>query len=229
MQVSLLQFAWFEVTDSRVTTTLSSETGWRASLREYIARNANPPHKYGHQPRLYLLAQQIGTGQVFDDDVVYAAIWLHDLGVFVGHRPEDPVLLRSWDHVAYVNERAPELLKSMGFPVAKIPAVLDVIRTHQPQDDPQTPEGVIVRDADILEQLGAVGVLRTASKIGSDNRFVQFGDAERSLTRALDGLPGKIRLASTRRLAEARIGLLREFLAGLGDEGFGELGESALG
>lgn len=193
-------------------------------MREYLAQNANPPHKFGHQPRLYRLAVLIGSGTVFDDDVVYAAAWLHDLGVFIGHRPDDPDLLRSWDHVVYTTGKAPELLTSMGFPAGKIPAVLDVIRTHQPHDDPQTIEGVLVRDADILEQLGAIGILRTASKLGSDDRFRLFADAEKSLRRALAELPGRIRLDATRRLAQPRIAALEAFLAALENEAQGELG-----
>jgi uncharacterized protein len=193
-------------------------------LHDYIARNANPPHKFGHQPRLYLLTLQIGAGQAYDDDVVYAATWLHDLGVFIGHRPEEPESLAVWDHVGYTSAKTPGLLLSMGFPEAKIDRVLEVIRTHQPHDETNSIEGTIVRDADILEQLGAIGILRTASKLGSDNRFTLFSDAERSLKRALTELPSKIRLETTRRLAGPRVAALREFLAALEDEGLGELG-----
>jgi uncharacterized protein len=197
---------------------------FREQLREFILTNANPPHKYGHQSRLYQLTCEIGQGLVYDDDVVYAAVWLHDLGVFIGHRPEDPALLATWDHVAYTNGKAPALLLSMGFPEAKIPAVLEVIRNHQPQDDPETLEAVIVRDADILEQLGAIGILRTASKIGSDNRFVYFRDAQRSLIQALHHLPSKIRLETTRQLAAPRIAFLGDFLSALGEESSEEFG-----
>ncbi len=201
-----------------------SREDYRGLLLDFLLENAQPPHKFGHQPRLYQLTRQIGQGVVYDDDVVYAAVWLHDLGVFIGHRPEDPVLLSKWDHVAYTVTKAPALLTSMGFPQGKIPAVLDVIRTHQPHDDPENIEAVIVRDADILEQLGAIGILRTASKIGSDNRFQYFRDAQRSLNRALTELPAKIRLESTRALAVPRITMLREFLAALETESLGELG-----
>ncbi len=199
------------------------EAAYRAHLRSFLKNNANPPHKYGHQPRLYLLSCQIGEDQIYDDDLVFAAAWMHDLGVFIGHRPEDPLLLRQWDHVAYTTNKAPELLTSMGFPPEKVPAVLEVIRTHQPHDMPRTTEAVIVRDADILEQLGAIGVLRTASKLGSDNRFTMFTDAQKSLVRALEELPPKIQLETTRRLAEPRIVALRVFLEALEFESQGEL------
>jgi uncharacterized protein len=201
----------------------SSMEDFRPRLRAYLADNARPQHKFGHQPRLYALTQQIGAGLTYDDDVVCAAAWLHDLGVFVGHRPEDPALLVKWNHVAYTTAKAPDLLRSMGFPEAKIEAVLEVIRTHQPQDVPGSIEATILRDADILEQLGAIGVMRTASKVGNDTRFATFGDALRSLERALEQLPGQVRLESTRALAEPRVATLRAFLAALVDEGQGEL------
>ncbi len=61
--------------------------GWRDALIEYLRQEAKPVEKFGHQPRLYALTQQIGKTLVYDDEVVFAACWLHDLGVFVGHRP----------------------------------------------------------------------------------------------------------------------------------------------
>ena len=209
----------------RQTTGLTLECmSFRPLLQNYLAQNALPRHKYGHQPRLYALTRRIGAGLNYDDDVVFAAAWLHDLGVFIGHRPEAPELLRQWDHVAYTNDRAPALLRSMGFPEEKIESVLEVIRTHQPHDEPVTLEAVIVRDADILEQLGAVGVLRTVSKVGQDTRYATFEDARKSLSRALAELPPLIRLEPTRALAGPRIAVLREFLDALEIEAAGELG-----
>jgi uncharacterized protein len=189
-----------------------TEPIYRAHLRAYLAREANPRHKFGHQPRLYALTQQIGAGLAYDDDVVFAAVWLHDLGVFVGHRPEDPIALQAWDHVAYITQKAPAILTEAGFPAAKIPAVLEVIRTHQPQDTPLTLEATIARDADILEQLGAVGILRTVAKLGSDTRFNTFTDAVTALRKQLTTLPAKLLLQSSKVLAVPRIRTLQAFL-----------------
>lgn len=188
---------------------------FRRAIRDYIAREAKPVEKFGHQPRLYALAQSVGRGHACDDDVLFAAAWLHDIGVFIGHRPEDPEALARWDNVAYAIERAPSLLKEMGFPGAKVGAVVEAIRTHQPAAHPATIEGVILRDADILEQLGAVGIMRTVCKIGRDTRFPTFTSAAESLRKALAVLPAQIRLDTTRALARPKIELLRVFLDGL--------------
>jgi uncharacterized protein len=195
---------------------------FRTQLDQSLQREAVPTHKYGHQPRLYALTQQIAAlvhpAPLYDDDVVFAAAFLHDLGVFIGHRPEDPASLQHWNHIVYACERAPGLLTRFGFPAEKIPAVLTCIREHLPQTEPTSFEATLLRDADILEQLGAIGILRTAAKLGSDTRFHTFTDARNSLQRALDTLPAQLRLDAAREFALPRIQLLREFLQNLDSE-----------
>jgi uncharacterized protein len=138
--------------------------------------------------------------------------------VFIGHRPENPAELARWDNAAYAAERAPLLLNEMGFPSEKVNAVVEAIRTHQVAARPVTIEGVILRDADILEQLGAIGILRTVCKIGRDTRFPTFTAAAESLRKALAALPAQIRLDTTRVLAQPKIELLQIFLSGLENE-----------
>jgi len=192
---------------------------YRAAIENYIAVHANPVHKFGHQPRLYALTQQIGAGMTYDDDVVFAAVWLHDLGVFIGHRPETEEALKTWDHVAYVIEKAPAILKEAAFPEEKIPAVLEVIRTHQPHDTPLTPEATIARDADILEQLGAIGITRTLAKLGSDTRFCTFTEALHALKKHLDTLPEQLHLETSKALAIPRTQIMQSFITSIEAEG----------
>jgi uncharacterized protein len=197
---------------------MGEQAGWRQGLEQYIAREARPREKFGHQPRLYALTRAIGRGLTYDDDVVHAAVWLHDLGVFTGHRPEDPALLAAWDNTAYAVERAPGILEELGFPREKVAAVLACIRTHQPSGEPDTLEATILRDADILEQLGAVGVLRTVCKVGRDTRFSTFTEAMASLRRACETLPERVRLPSTQALMSTRVNHLQLFLDAILEE-----------
>jgi uncharacterized protein len=189
-----------------------NSSGYRQAIIDYIHAQAKPPEKFSHQPRLHRLAARLAEDRTFDDDVLFAAAWMHDLGVFVGHRPEDPARLAAWDHVAYAIKEIPPLLQRFGFPAGKIPAVLEVIRTHQPSDRPTTFEGVLMRDADVLERLGAIGILRTVAKVGRDTRFAGFADALRVLQRNAEELFSTLELASARRLAEPRLKLMRDFL-----------------
>lgn len=196
-----------------------SANNFRTAVIDFIRENARPADKFSHQERLYALTKEVGTGQAYDDDVVFAAAWMHDLGVFIGHRPEDLTALAKWDSKAYAIERVPSLLKGLGFPNEKIPAVTEAIRTHLPVDNPATLEATILRDADILEQLGAVGILRTVSKIGRDTRFHTFPDALRVLQKSLETLPALLRLPTSHRLAEPRVRVLRDFLTAAAVEG----------
>ncbi|HEY1987121.1 MAG TPA: HD domain-containing protein [Terracidiphilus sp.] len=191
---------------------------WRLSVIAYVRAEAQPVDKYGHQPRLYALATAVGQGTEYDDDVLFAAAWMHDLGVYLGHRPRDPLELTRWNHVPYTIARSWELLDEMGFPHTKLDGVAEAIRTHQPQDTPSTIEATILRDADILEQLGAIGALRAMVKVGRDTRYSTFSSVVPVLRRAVDELPGKLLLPTAQALAEPRVAILKAFLAAIASE-----------
>jgi len=207
-------------------------TGWRESVVALIRAEAMPVDKYGHMPRLYALAARLGSGtgmgagmgagMQFDDDVVFAAAWMHDLGVFPGHRPQDPSELARWDHVPYTMARSGELLAGWGFPAGKLEAVREAIRTHQPQDQPAALEAVLLRDADILEQLGAIGALRALVKVGRDSRYPTFTSVLPVLRRAAEELPGRLRTQRAQQLAVARVEHLRMLIFAIEQEA-GEL------
>ena len=191
---------------------------WRELVIACIRAEALPMDKFGHQPRLYALGVQIGRGLEYDDDILFAACWMHDLGVFIGHRPSDPLELARWNHVPYTVARSRELLAGWGFPADKLDAVAEAIRTHQPQDEPTLIEAVILRDADILEQLGAVGALRALVKVGRDTRYSTFSSVVPILETAVERLPGQLRLNSSRCLAEPRVEFLRSLIAAVSIE-----------
>jgi uncharacterized protein len=195
---------------------------WRESVIACIRAEARPADKFGHQPRLYALASRLGRGMEFDEDVLFAAAWMHDLGVFIGHRPEDPDQLARWDHTPYTITRSNLLLSGWGFPESKLQAVADAIRTHQPDDEPNRIEGVLLREADILEQLGAIGAMRVLVKVGRDTRYPTFSSVLPVLERAVNDLPDKLRLSRSWLLAVPRIEFLRTLIAAIKAEA-GEL------
>lgn len=192
--------------------------GWRQSVIDYIRAEALPVDKFGHQPRLYALACRLGQEMEFDDDILFAAAWMHDLGVFLGHRPKDPAELARWDHVPYTIALTRKLLTQWGFPAEKLEGVAEAIRTHQPQDNPQQIEAVLLRDADILEQLGAIGALRAVVKVGRDTRYATFSSVLPVIRNAVNLLPDKLRLKSAQSLAVPRVELLRSLIFAIEDE-----------
>jgi uncharacterized protein len=120
--------------------------------------------------------------------------------------------------VPYTIAKSRELLAEWGFPAKKLDAVAEAIRTHQPKDDAQLPEAMVLRDADILEQLGAIGALRALVKVGRDTRFTTYSDVIPVLERAVATLPEKLRLPQSKELATDRVRVLKELLGSICDE-----------
>jgi uncharacterized protein len=196
---------------------------WRESVINYIRKEAHPQDKFGHQPRLYALAVRIGEGLAYDDDVVFAAAWMHDLGVFIGHRPSDPLELALWNHIPYTVQHARTLLAGWGFPSAKLDKVAAAIATHQPHDTPIEIEAVLLRDADILEQLGAIGAIRALVKVGRDTRYPTYSSVLPVLKKAVEELPSKLNLTTSRLLAAPRVERLRSWIEQIENESNGLL------
>ncbi len=200
----------------------TSFPSFRTSIETYIRENALPVDKYSHQPRLYALTLQLAQSAdlAYDDDILHAAVWLHDLGVFEGHRPVDPDALSKWDNVAYACEMIPALLTSWRFPAEKIPAVIDAIRQHVANGRPATPEAILLHDADLLELLGAVGIMRALSKVGRDTRYTTHGSVVKVLESALQ-LPDQLLLPAAKLIAEQKVSVLQMFLTALTNETYG--------
>ena len=84
-------------------------------------------------------------------------------------------------------------------------------------------EGTLLRDADILEQLGAIGLLRAAAKIGRDTRVPTFSSIVPVLSHAVNHLANQTRLIQTKVMAEPRVEMLRSFLAAIKNEAGNQL------
>jgi uncharacterized protein len=114
--------------------------------------------------------------------------------------------------VPYSIATSRELLGKWGFPDSKLDTVAETIRTHEAKYEPVIPEAVVLRDADILEQLGAVGALRAIVKVGRDTRYATYSDIVPVLEKALTNLPGQLRLSRSQKMAESRVQALSSFL-----------------
>ena len=130
--------------------------------------------------------------------------------------PEDPDELSGWDNVSYAMKQAPAVLLRYGFPTTKVAQVVEAIRTHQPHLSPASLEGTILRDADILEQLGAIGILRVVAKIGRDTRYPTFTDAVATLRKSLADLPGNASPGDGENAGSAEDRSARSFSSGAG-------------
>lgn len=103
---------------------------------------------YGHCYRVYHLARELE--QEYDDDILYAACFLHDI---VTGSNDDKMYEESAN-------KAEQLLHEVGFPAEKINSVRECIMTHFPGKNPKLREAQLLHDANLIDSLGAIGVMR---------------------------------------------------------------------
>lgn len=130
---------------------------WRAAVRRFAEANLkHPAWGASHSARDYELARALAKedGVTLDDDVLYAAAYLHDVAAFAPFRKPNV------DHQDEAAAIVGSLLEGTGFPMTKIEAVRGAIRTHMFERDPVGPEAIYLHDADALDWLGAIGVAR---------------------------------------------------------------------
>ncbi len=119
-------------------------------------REEDAVHGFGHIRRVYALCQKIGQAEGADMDVLLAAALLHDAqGSHPGENARNDHHLRS-------AQFASEILSGMGWQAEHIRAVQHCIRAHRFRDDemPESLEAQVLFDADKLDVIGAIGVVR---------------------------------------------------------------------
>src|SRR6516165_813073 len=70
---------------SRAAAVVSEQAGWREVVRQFAAQHfKNPAWGYSHSVRDYKLAKDLAEADhaTLDDDVLFAAAYLHDLAAF---------------------------------------------------------------------------------------------------------------------------------------------------
>ena len=151
---------------------------------QLLLHNQSPAHDFEHIIRVYKNAEMISKQEESVDlDIVLAAALLHDLVVYPKGSSKT---INSADDSAEIAKKI--LLEYKNYPREKIEKVADAIRTHSYSKRlvPQTLEGKILQDADRLDAIGAIGIARTFSVGGSENRSLYnptdpFCESERQL------------------------------------------------
>ncbi|MDR3289380.1 MAG: HD domain-containing protein [Peptococcaceae bacterium] len=163
-----------------------------------------------HSQRVYLMAKELSPHLTLDDEILFAAAALHDIGKY-------PVYaLPNVDHALRSKGLASSFLQKIKFSPGKIPVILDAIETHMYYSDPgKSDEAIYLRDADILDNIGNIGLARLFSMIGQDELIQTPEDAvERARTLA-EALPNKTVTKTGQRLAIKRREEVFRFLSGL--------------
>jgi len=137
--------------------TAGAANDWRTTVRTFSESHfMHPAWGYSHCVRDYTLARELAAADhvKIDDDVLFAAAYLHDMAAFKPWQNEKV------DHADEGARVVDTVLKGTGFPMAKIEAVRAAIRTHNYDRTPVGPEALYLHDADALDWLGDIGVAR---------------------------------------------------------------------
>jgi uncharacterized protein len=145
----------------------------------------DPAHDFYHIMRVYKNAKLIGRREGSNMEILLTAVLLHDLVVYPKGSSKS---FKSSDESA---DLAENILLSHGYPQDQINHISSCIRAHSYSKRfvPESLEGRILQDADRLDALGAIGIARTFSVGGSQNRtFYNANDPFCRSDRELDDI-----------------------------------------
>jgi HD superfamily phosphodiesterase len=185
---------------------------WRAGVRDLAAKHfKNPAWGYSHCMRDYALARELAAADhaAVDDDVLFAAAYLHDMAAF---KPWENEKL---DHSDVAADIVATVLKGTGFPMAKLEAVRGAIRTHMYYRDPIGPEALYLHDADALDWLGAIGVARVTALVDPNGGDPDGPKAVKMLEDNLKSVPSRVLSPAGKALVPARKAELEAYLKDL--------------
>ncbi|RJQ25798.1 HD domain-containing protein [Candidatus Parcubacteria bacterium] len=188
----------------------------------------DPAHDFEHIMRVCRNAKKIAKHENADVGLVMAAALLHDI---VSYKKSDK---RSKNASLQSALAAKNILKKYGYTISEIKIITDAIRDHSFSQNkvPKTLVGKVLQDADRLDALGAIGIARTFSVGGAENRPI-YNTADpfckkrtpddKSWTtdhffRKLLLLEKKMNTKSAKKEAQRRTKLMIKFLANLKKE-----------
>jgi len=148
-------------------------------MQETIKREAkrilsgrDPAHDFYHIMRVYKNAETIGPPEGSNMSILLPAVLLHDLVIYPKGSSKSS---RSSDESA---DLAEDILHRHGYSQYQITRICYCIRVHNYSKRlvPASLEARILQDADRLDALGAIGIARTFSVGGSENRTLYNPD-----------------------------------------------------
>jgi len=194
-----------------------SGVSWRSVVATFAAEHfRHPAWGYSHCVRDYELARALASQDKvqLDDDVLFAAAYLHDMAAFAPWDREKEGI----DHADEGARIVDTVLAKTDFPMSKIEAVRGAIRTHMFDRMPVGLEAVYLHDADALDWLGAIGVARIFALVDPNGGNPDGPKAARVLRENLSKVPQGVVSPAARARLPALQKELSTFLADLDSE-----------
>ena len=171
---------------------------------------AHPALGWKHSQRVYHLAKELSQHLSLDDEVLYISAVLHDTGKYPLYA------IPNVDHALRSKGVAMNLLKNYELDKERLAKILDAIENHMYYSEPGgSDEAVYIRDANILDSLGNVGLMKLFSLVGHDELISSPEDALMRAQVFAEALPKKVYSKTGRRIAVKRREEIMWFLSGI--------------
>ncbi len=174
-----------------------------------IVRNVMPPdpvHGFPHVERVAKIALRLADecDNEVDVEALEIAAYLHDIARFSSEGGRN--------HAEASAKVAETLLKALGYPEERVRKVMDAVMSHSYSSGrkPITAEGKILSDADKLDALGAVGIVRVFMFSGEMGRSLD--DSLKHFREKILKLPELMWTEAGRSEAAVRVAFVKEFL-----------------
>jgi uncharacterized protein len=171
-----------------------------------------------HYERNYLVATELARREslAIDEEVLFAAAFLHDMGTF------EPYTITGAEHSQTAVDNLSNVLIDAGFPSEKIAAVNATVLAHMYYADvPNNPTATVFHDADTLDFLGVIGVVRIFSLTSRHPWASDLPTAIATLENFSTTLPDSLQTDAAKEIGRVRVAEMRALLSTLRLESFG--------
>jgi uncharacterized protein len=158
-----------------------------------------------HIERMTTWCQRLGPAEEADMAILIAGALVHDIGVLHDRK----------NHYLAGKPVAGGILRDAGLPEDKIEPALHVLESHSRYGGPEpaTIEAQVGQDADALEYIGAIGILRAVIRGLTDGSYnARISDFPDYLRNLLQKVEGTFHTEEAERIGTERIEYMRQFL-----------------
>ena len=141
-----------------------AQEAWRDHVTGFTAKLFGHVND-AHGQRNYFWAKKLAVIDhvTLDDDVIFAAAYLHDVGSVEGWQVEGQ------EHGDTAASKLDQMLAGTDFPKEKMDRVREAMRTHMFYREPgNSPEARYLHDADALDNVGTVGIAWLLEAVNTD-------------------------------------------------------------
>jgi uncharacterized protein len=185
------------------------DTEWKQKIYHYAENNIkHSAWGLAHSERDYQVSIMLAKkeGIKIDTDILFAAAFLHDIGAI------DPFKEQDVEHSLRSVTVIKPLLKSSGFPMKKWAKVKAAILGHMYYAEvPTAEEAIVLHDADVLDFLGMVGIVRLISVTERHSWAPNLAGTFTTLHQFKIDLPSKLITNSAKQMAAERLTEMDQF------------------